>query len=153
MARRKKVSVLVALTGLPIGYSVLVALTGLPIGYSVIIALTGLPIGCSVLVALTGLPIGYSVIIALISLRIGYSVINKSLCSEQTNSRSSRLEQTDSRRYQPVEEEQQSTVMTDGGSEEEQKVVDMITAPGGIRAAPARDQLDQFIKKFVMLCP
>ena len=28
----------------------------------------------------------------------------------------------------------------------------MITAPGGIRAAPARDQLDQFIKKFVM-CP
>ena len=31
--------------------------------------------------------------------------------------------------------------------------MDMITAPGGIRAAPARDQLDQFIKKFVTLCP
>ena len=35
---------LVALTGLPIGYSVIVALTGLPIGYSVIVALTGLSI-------------------------------------------------------------------------------------------------------------
>ena len=37
-----------------------VALTGLPIGYSVIVALTGLPIGYNVIVALTGLPIGYS---------------------------------------------------------------------------------------------
>ena len=55
-------SVIVALTGLPIGYSVLV---GLPIGYSVIVALTGLPIGHSVIVALTGLPIGYGVIVAL----------------------------------------------------------------------------------------
>ena len=35
--------VIVALTGLPIGYSVIVALTGLPIGYSVIVALTGSP--------------------------------------------------------------------------------------------------------------
>ena len=35
---------MIALTGLPIGYSVIVALTGLPIGYSVIVALTGLPI-------------------------------------------------------------------------------------------------------------
>ena len=42
----------------PIGYSVIVALTGLPIGYSV--TLTDLPIGYSVIVALTGLPIGYS---------------------------------------------------------------------------------------------
>ena len=33
---------IVALTGLPIGYSVIVALTGLPIGYSVIVALTGI---------------------------------------------------------------------------------------------------------------
>ena len=38
---------IVALTGLPIGYSVIVALTGLPIGYSVIVALTGLPISWS----------------------------------------------------------------------------------------------------------
>ena len=68
-------SVIVALTGLPIGYSVIVALTGLPIGYSVIVALTGLPIGYSVIVALTGLPIGYSVIVALTGLPIGYSVI------------------------------------------------------------------------------
>ena len=52
--------ILLALTGLPIGYSVIVALT---IGYSVIVALTGLPIGYSVIVALTGLPIGYSVIV------------------------------------------------------------------------------------------
>ena len=28
----------------------------------------------------------------------------------------------------------------------------MVTAPGGVRAAPARDQLDQFIKKFVCVC-
>ena len=34
--------VIVALTGLPIGYSVIVALTGLPIGYSVIVAHTDL---------------------------------------------------------------------------------------------------------------
>ena len=47
---------MVALTGLPIGYSVIVALTGLPIGYNVIVALTGLPVGYSVMVALTGLP-------------------------------------------------------------------------------------------------
>ena len=47
---------MVALTGLPIGYSVIVALTSLPIGYSVIVALTGLPIGYSVIVALTGFP-------------------------------------------------------------------------------------------------
>ena len=55
---------MVALTGLPIGYSVTVALTvaGLPI---VIVALTGLPIEYSVIVALTGLPIGYSVTVAL----------------------------------------------------------------------------------------
>ena len=44
-------------------YSVIVALTGHPIGYSVIVALTGHPIGYSVIVALTGLPIGYSVIV------------------------------------------------------------------------------------------
>ena len=56
---------IVALTGLPIGYSVIVALTGLPIGYSVIVALTGFPIGYSVIVALTGFPIGYSVIVGL----------------------------------------------------------------------------------------
>ena len=42
-----------------------VALTGLPIGYSVIVALTGLPIGYSVIVALTGLLIGYTVIVTL----------------------------------------------------------------------------------------
>ena len=66
---------MVALTGLPIGYSVIVALTGLPIGYSVIVALTGLPIGYSVIVALTGLPIGYSVIVTLTGLPIGYSAI------------------------------------------------------------------------------
>ena len=46
---------MLALTGLPIGYSVIVSLTGLPIGYSVIVALTGLPIGYSVLVLQTGL--------------------------------------------------------------------------------------------------
>ena len=40
--------VIVALTGLPIGYSVIVALTGLPIGYSVIVALTG-PLPCKIL--------------------------------------------------------------------------------------------------------
>ena len=68
-------SVIVALTGLPIGYSVIVALTGLPIGYSVIVALTGLPMGYSVIVALTGLPMGYSVIVALTGLPMGYSVI------------------------------------------------------------------------------
>ena len=28
----------------------------------------------------------------------------------------------------------------------------MVTAPGGVRAAPARDQLDLFIKKFVCVC-
>ena len=33
---------LVALIGLPIGYSVIVTLTGLPIGYNVIVALTGI---------------------------------------------------------------------------------------------------------------
>ena len=69
---------MVALTGLPIGYSVIVALTGLPIGYSVMVALTGLPIRYSVIVALTGLPIGYSVIVALTGLPIGYSVIVRS---------------------------------------------------------------------------
>ena len=45
---------IIALIGLPIGYSVIVALTGLPIGYSVIVALTGLPIGYSLIVALIG---------------------------------------------------------------------------------------------------
>ena len=69
-------STVVALTGLPIGYSIIVALTGLPIGYSIIVALTGLPIGYSVIVALTGLPIGYSVIVALTGLPIGYSSYN-----------------------------------------------------------------------------
>ena len=49
------ICLVVALTGLPIGYSVIVAITGLPIGYSVIVALTGLPIGYSVIVALTDL--------------------------------------------------------------------------------------------------
>ena len=48
-----------------IKYSVIVTLTGLPIGYSVIVTLTGLPIGYSVIVTLTGLPIGYSVVVAL----------------------------------------------------------------------------------------
>ena len=28
----------------------------------------------------------------------------------------------------------------------------MVTAPGGVRAAPARDQLDLFIKKCVCVC-
>ena len=59
--------ILVALTGLPIGYSAIVALTGLPIGYSVIVTLTGLPIGYGVIVALTGLPTGYGVIGASLS--------------------------------------------------------------------------------------
>ena len=45
---------MVALTGLPTGYSVIVTLTGLPIGYSVTVALTGLPLGYSAIVALTG---------------------------------------------------------------------------------------------------
>jgi len=62
-----------------------------------------------------------------------------------------RVEKTEDRIYQPAEKEQQSTVTADEGSEEEQKIVDMVTAPGGVRAAPARDQLDQFIKKFVSL--
>ena len=61
------ICLVVALTGLPIGYSVIVALTGFPIRYSVIVALTGLPIRYSVIVALTGLPIGYSVIGASLS--------------------------------------------------------------------------------------
>lgn len=55
----------------------------------------------------------------------------------------------DDRTYRSTGKEQQETVAVDEGSEEEQKIVDMITAPGGVRAAPARDQLDQFIKKFV----
>ena len=74
---------IVALTGLPIGYSVIVALTGLPIGYSVIVALTGLPIGYSVVVALAGLPIGYSVTVALTGLPAGYSCNSSSAIEVQ----------------------------------------------------------------------
>ena len=50
------------------------------------------------------------------------------------------------KRFQPSVEEQPAS---ERESEEEQKVVDMVTAPGGVRAAPARDQLDHFIKKCV----
>ncbi|XP_065898492.1 AP-4 complex accessory subunit tepsin-like [Dysidea avara] len=55
------------------------------------------------------------------------------------------VEHVEDRRFQPAGEEQQP--LTDSSSEEEQRLVDTITAPGGVRAAPGREQLDHFIKK------
>jgi len=59
------------------------------------------------------------------------------------------VEHVEDRRSQPAGEEQQP--LSDSSSEEEQRLVDAITAPGGVRAAPGREQLDQFIKKLVLI--
>ena len=38
------------------------------------------------------------------------------------------------------------------GIEQEQKLVDDITAPGGVRAAPPRESLNKFITRWVFMC-
>jgi len=104
-------SVLVALTGLLLGYGIyiIVVLTGLPIGYGIIVVLynrspyriwyncssnrSPYRIQCNSIV-LTGLSIGYSIIVVLIGVPIGYSVIvaasNRSPYRIQCNTSSSR---------------------------------------------------------------
>jgi len=55
-----------------------------------------------------------------------------------------------SKRSQPAGEEHHSPTATDGNLEEEQRLVDTITAPGGVRAAPGREQIDHFIKRLIL---